>query len=252
MIPSRTGNIETTDIKQFLDELEVVIGEEIYMGDFDIMGFNLASKIRDRDEENYKTKGAVFRPNFERGILLHALIVKKNLTNILEIGFGRGYSVACSARAIYDKGLTGRVVSVDPAFNQEALGTLQEVLHPEIQKTVALSFESGTSDAYFGQLDPQEKFDLIFIDGDHRYSQVKKDFENAVRHIDRGYIVMDDYHMPSKVDKDIEVANFVDNMPEEFRKKLIYTDRVLFEDDRGDVELDYGMVLIPVGDIDEQ
>ena len=63
---------------------------------------------------------------------------------------------------------------------------------------------------------------------------------------------MDDYHMPSKVDKDIEVANFVDNMPEEFRKKLIYTDRVLFEDDRGDVELDYGMVLIPVGDIDEQ
>ena len=83
MIPRRTGNIETTDIKQFLDELEVVIGEEIYMGDFDIMGFNLASKIRDRDEENYKTKGAVFRPNFERGILLHSLIVKKNLTKCL-------------------------------------------------------------------------------------------------------------------------------------------------------------------------
>ena len=252
MIPSRTGNIETTDIKQFLDELEVVIGEEIYMGDFDIMGFNLASKIRDRDEENYKTKGAVFRPNFERGILLHSLIVKKNLTNILEIGFGLGYSVACAARAIYDKGLTGKVVTVDPAFNQESLETLQEVLHPEIQKAVEMSFERGTSDAYFGQLDQQEKFDLIFIDGDHRYRQVKKDFENAVRHIDRGYIVMDDYHMPSKVDKDIEVANFVDNMPEEFRKKLIYTDRVLFEDDRGDVELDYGMVLIPVGDINEQ
>lgn len=252
MIPRRTGNIETTDIKQFLDELEVVIGEEIYMGDFDIMGFNLASKIRDRDDENYKTKGAVFRPNFERGILLHSLIVKKNLTNILEIGFGRGYSVACAARAIYDKGLTGRVVTVDPAFNQDSLSTLQEVLHPEIQKSVSISFESGTSDAYFGQLDPQENFDLIFIDGDHRYSQVKKDFENAIRHIDRGYIVMDDYHMPSKVDKDIEVANFVDNMPADFRKKLIYTDRVLFEDDRGDVELDYGMVLIPVGDIDEQ
>ena len=62
---------------------------------------------------------------------------------------------------------------------------------------------------------------------------------------------MDDYHMPSKVEKDIDVSNFVDSLPSSVERKLVLTDRLLFNDDRGKTsdDLDYGMVLIPVGGI---
>ena len=40
-----------------------------------------------------------------------------------------------------------------------------------------------------------ELFDIIFIDGDHSYSAVKKDYDHFVKHLaPGGYIVFDDYH----------------------------------------------------------
>ena len=60
--------------------------------------------------------------------------------------------------------------------------------------------------------------------------------------------------MPSKVEKDIDVANFVDSLPDSVSRRLVLTDRLLFNDDRGTnpEDLDYGMVLIPVGDIEDE
>ena len=40
-----------------------------------------------------------------------------------------------------------------------------------------------SSDDFFASLDPDEKFDLVFIDGDHRYNAVANDYNNAVKHI---------------------------------------------------------------------
>ena len=62
-------------------------------------------------------------------------------------------------------------------------------------------FDGGThrmtSDEFFAQ--NEEKFDFIFIDGLHEYSQVKKDIENSVKCLnDNGVILLHDC-LPSKI-----------------------------------------------------
>lgn len=50
-----------------------------------------------------------------------------------------------------------------------------------------------TSDEFFEQLDENEKFDIIFIDGLHTYEQCYKDIENAAKHLsDNGFILCHD------------------------------------------------------------
>ena len=54
-----------------------------------------------------------------------------------------------------------------------------------------------TSDEYFAQTD--DKFDIIFIDGLHEYSQVDRDIKNALKHLnDHGVIIMHDCHPNSE------------------------------------------------------
>lgn len=47
-----------------------------------------------------------------------------------------------------------------------------------------------TSDDYFADLDPDVRFDLIFIDGLHLAEQVEKDVENALRHLTPGGVIV--------------------------------------------------------------
>jgi len=50
-----------------------------------------------------------------------------------------------------------------------------------------------TSDEFFASLDKTDKWNVIFLDGDHRYPQCKTDVTNALRHIEQGgYIIMHD------------------------------------------------------------
>ena len=57
--------------------------------------------------------------------------------------------------------------------------------------------------------------------------------------------MFDDYHMPTKSQKDIECSRVIDNI-DEFEKELIIMDRRIFFDDRRilDEDIDYGQVLI--------
>ena len=253
-MPERHGNIESIEISSILKDLDVEIGTDIHMGNFDVLGWQLAAKIRDKNSDGYKNHGCLFRPNYERGILIYSLIQKKGLVNILEIGFGRGYVTACAATAIHSKGLMGSVTTVDPYHDEQKLNQFKSALNPAVANMVNITPVQKTSNDFFNDLSPDTRFDLIFIDGDHRYEAVANDYQNAIKFIDRGYIIMDDYHMPTKVDKDIDVANFVDTLSSDVDRKLVLTDRLLFNDDRGRNadSLDYGMVLLPIGDINDE
>ena len=104
--------------------------------------------------------------------IINYLIEKYSLVNYLEIGVFKGENIR-EIKAIHKDG-------VDPGAEGY---TPPEVNYPM------------TSDAFFDLIKGHEeiKYDIIFIDGLHERSQVKKDIENSLKHLQsNGFIVMHD------------------------------------------------------------
>jgi len=136
-----------------------------------------------------------------------------------EIGTWRGESVAvvspfCKAcatmnlsnRELAKRGWGGRYLEIQRIFSKR----LPNVIH----------IEADSHYFDFGQLN---KFDLIFIDGDHSYEGVKRDTENAFRLLKdkRSIIVWHDY-CNNYEDINYEVlAGILDGTPE-LEKKYLY------------------------------
>jgi hypothetical protein len=104
--------------------------------------------------------------------ILNHLIDKYRLINYLEIGVFQGENIR-KVKAPYKNG-------VDPGAEGYVV--------PEVDYPM-------TSDEFFDLIKDHDeiKYDLIFIDGLHEYSQVKKDIENSLNHLQPdGFIVMHD------------------------------------------------------------
>jgi predicted O-methyltransferase YrrM len=232
--------MKTIHIKDKLEQMNVAI-DGIIMGDFDYIGEFCAKRTRDSSDPNYKKYGAFFRANYERGILIYYLIRQFNLTSMLEIGFGRGYSTFCAARAFHDAGIDGKITTIDPNLNEDYVKTLQQVLPTDWFKYV--NFVKGKSQDSLPKIDG--KFDLIYIDGDHSYAATKSDWEMTKNRYEK-FVLFDDYHMPSKQDKGtIQCSQLIDEIDDP-SKELIILDRRMFFDDRRftDEQVDYGQVLL--------
>lgn len=104
--------------------------------------------------------------------IINYLIEKYKLINYLEIGVFQGENIR-KVKALHKNG-------VDPGVEGYVV---PEVDYPMI------------SDAFFELIKGHEdiKYDIIFIDGLHEYSQVKKDIENSLNHLQpNGFILMHD------------------------------------------------------------
>lgn len=230
-------------IKQKLENLNVSL-ENLSLGDFDRIGEYTAKKMRSPSETLYRTVGAFFRPNFERGILVYSLIRSYGLTSLLEIGTGRGFVTFCAAKAFHDMGVEGKIVTIDPTPDEKFFNSLQQVFPSEWFKMV--KFIKGTSQEVVPQL--AERFDLVYIDGAHDYESTKVDLKNS-NDLCNKLILCDDYHLPSKDDPGIQCRQAIDEFDfdgNDFSEpEMIRGDRRIFLDDRGytDEQINYGQML---------
>jgi len=116
--------------------------------------------------------------------ILNYLIEKYKLINYLEIGVFQGENIR-KVKAPHKNG-------VDPG--------VEGYVVPEVDYPM-------TSDEFFELIKGHEdiKYDIIFIDGLHEYSQVKKDIENSLKHLQpNGFIVM---HDCNPVSYDAQIPN---------------------------------------------
>ena len=135
--------------------------------------------------------------NAKAGMLLAQLIRSTSPSQTLEVGCACGFSTLFLVRALVDVG--GRShISVDPYQHKMWHGVgIQKVIdaglgaHHELMEDL--------SDLALPMLHKQgERFQLIFIDGDHRFDAIIADVRNSDRLLDPGAIlVLDDTWMPS-------------------------------------------------------
>lgn len=231
------------NIKDKLVQIGVSL-DGIVLGDFDVLGEVTAKRTRSPDDPNYKKVGAYYRSNYERGILIYYLIRQFNLTSMLEIGFGRGYSTFCAAKAFYDAGINGKIVTVDPNLDENYIASMQKALPQELFKHIA--FARGRSQEAIPKI--HGEFDLVYIDGDHSYAATASDWQMTRNKFNK-FMLFDDYHLPTKKDAGIQCSQLIDeiNPSDEAcqEPELIILDRRIFFDDRrlSDDQIDYGQVL---------
>ena len=227
-------------IKDKLTSIGIDISE-ISLGDFDYIGEFTAKRHRTPEQENYKSVGAFYRSNYERGILVYYLIRKFQVKSVLEIGFGRGYVSMCAAKAFNDAGVPGKITSIDPNIDEQFCQNLSKVMPPQLFNHIELC--QGTSADVIPKL-TDDSYDLIYIDGDHSYEGTKIDWE-LTKNKWNMFMLFDDYHLPSKNDPGIQCSKLIDEINDD-SKELIKMDRRIFFDDRriSDEDLDYGQVLL--------
>ena len=172
----------------------------------------------------------------------------------MEIGFGRGYSCLCAAKALFENG-GGKIVTVDPYFDENLWTQLNQIFPPEWMEQIKVVKEK--SQEYLS--DKEEDFDMIYIDGDHSYLSVKKDWELTKDRYNK-VLLFDDYHKEEHFDEascshgkpkdmkniqEISCSKVIDKI-EDDSKELIIMDRRIFMDDRNlpDEEIQYGQVLL--------
>lgn len=242
--------LKTTNISDFVAQLNVELPPvERFWGLGDLTALR-------RDED-----GRYYRANYERGILVYALVAKHRPQTFLEFGTGRGYGCLCAAWAMADNDIDGRVYTLDMVSPSETFawaidrGDGPRVEHlsrrqiwPQAAPADWLSRVCELT-GFSGQVMRSWQgppVELAFIDAGHGYKHVRHDFYSVLDvAADRFGILFDDYApkpgfgVQRLIDQ--EVAPYSD-------ASLIYTDRRWPGGERAALKAPgYGMVWVQSG-----
>jgi hypothetical protein len=187
--------------------------------------------------------------NYERGILLYALIAKYRPKTVLEIGRAQGYSTMCMAWAMSENDIDGKIFSVDPNpidmprkmlvdFDESKPASVIEMSTMDLWKTYAKSEwieKIAPIVSYSDEILEYDipKIDFCYIDGHHTKDAVICDFHVFLCKASRSFLCLfDDYTDPSEVKDAIDAEilphcemQFIDTTLKDSVKKLFGVDK---------------------------
>jgi len=238
--------MKTVNIKDKLKEINHPV-ESLSLGDFDMIAEYTAKRTRSPESPLYHSVGSFYRANYERGLLVYSLVKEYKIMSFLEVGFGRGYSSICAAKAMSENGF-GTITTIDVKFEENHLNMLRQIFPQEWMNRI--EFLKGESKEILNNEEMKYRsYDMFYIDGAHDYESVKNDWEYAKDHFTK-FVLFDDYDLPDKKklatdDKTIDCARLIDEI-EGYEKELLVMDRRIFFDDRRikDEDIKAGQVLI--------
>jgi predicted O-methyltransferase YrrM len=158
--------------------------------------------------------------------LLKSLTKKFKDCSYFEIGTWRGesvmnvadcckecYTLNLSKEEILSLGLSEKYADLHGFFSKR-----KENIHHLTGNSLSYDFKSLN-----------KKFDVIFIDGDHRYEYVKSDTENIFKHLlhDQSIVVWHDYaYNPEKYRPEV-LSGILDGISKDFRKNLYHVSNTM-------------------------
>ncbi len=141
------------------------------------------------------------RISVEQGLHLHDLIISRKLSRTLEIGMAYGFSTLYILAALA-RNRNGHHTAIDPfqSTHWGGIGLVHaQACAPNIDGVTCFRLVEDRSDRVAADLARQgSRFDLIFIDGNHRYDDVLTDFYLYAQLCSiGGLIIFDDMWMQS-------------------------------------------------------
>ncbi len=209
--------MQIADINSFIKSLEITVPDD--------KEFLKLSKSTPMYSENIESHSI----NYERGILLYALIAKYKPQNVLEIGTAKGYSTLCMAWAMHDHNIPGTIYTIDPSLDTKFEIKINDEINilttPQLWKKISppewISKIKPIA-GYSGEIMNKYKFpkiDFAYIDGHHVYEAVEHDFYASLNTSSNAFrILFDDYALSDGVTKLID-----DDVSENFGGMLIKT-----------------------------
>jgi hypothetical protein len=206
-------------IKNLIKNLEIEIPDE--------KEFLKLSKIAPVNPKH--SQGGIV--NYERGMLLYALITKYKPKTVLEIGTAEGYSTLCMAWAMTDNKINGKIFTIDPKSHHLSIERSIILEDEKIIKKKLSTEELWNKFAkpewvekiqvisgYAGEILNNNKFPKMefgYIDGAHFYEAVKHDFYQFLKLADDKFSILFDDYVTGRSDGvskviDEEIANNFD------------------------------------------
>ena len=195
--------MQITDIRSFIKSLEIAVPD-----DEKFLRLSKSTPMYPENEELHSI-------NYERGILLYALIAKYKPRNVLEIGTAKGYSTLCMAWAMHDHNIPGIIYTIDPALDTKFEIKIDDEINvlttTSLWKKIAPYEWISKIKPYAGHsgeiMDKHQfpKIDFAYIDGHHVYEAVEHDFYAFLNISSNDFcILFDDYALSDGVTKLID------------------------------------------------